>query len=134
MVEEVPANQVDKYGIVDCADQHLSPGQSQEIVDMVEKPNIDSAPSNLSIVGRYILPARIMEILQNTEPGAGHEIQLTDALTQFLKEDTMNAYRMVGESYDCGNMLGFIKANFAFGLNQPEVSAEFRDFVSRYPG
>ena len=134
MVEEVPPDDVEKYGIVDCAGMSIKPGDSQAIVDMVEKPKAHEAPSNLSIVGRYVLPARVLELLSYTKPGAGNEIQLTDALALLLREPTtVNAYHMLGESYDCGNKLGFIKANFVFGLTHPEVSKDFRDFVSQFP-
>ncbi|WP_268746594.1 sugar phosphate nucleotidyltransferase, partial [Nitrincola sp. A-D6] len=86
MVEGVPEDQVQRYGIVDCAGVAVSPGESADIRGMVEKPDVASAPSNLAIVGRYILPARIMSLLKDTQPGAGDEIQLTDALQTLLSE------------------------------------------------
>ncbi|WP_370053992.1 UTP--glucose-1-phosphate uridylyltransferase GalU, partial [Neptunomonas sp.] len=102
MVEAVPEEHVERYGVVDCDGKPLNAGQGQPIIGMVEKPPRDKAPSNQAIVGRYILPARVMELLKDTKPGAGNEIQLTDALDALIKEAPMRAYSMVGKTYDCG--------------------------------
>lgn len=129
MVEAVPLEHVERYGIVDCEGKSLASGQSQPIVGMVEKPSQAEAPSNQAIVGRYILPARVMELLKETKPGAGGEIQLTDALDLLIKEARVHAYSMRGKTYDCGNKLGFLQANVIFGLHHSETSNDFRDFL-----
>lgn len=129
MVEAVPVEQVERYGIVDCAGVSIQPGESTNIIGMIEKPKASEAPSNLAIVGRYILPARVMEILQHTTPGAGGEIQLTDALESLLKESKLQAYSMRGNLYDCGNKAGLIQANIAFGLQHPETKDAVQSFL-----
>ena len=129
MVEAVPLEHVERYGVVDCAGKPLAPGQSQPIVGMVEKPPQAQAPSNQAIVGRYILPARVMELLKDTKPGAGGEIQLTDALDRLIREAPINAYSMRGKTYDCGNKLGFLQANVIFGLHHSETANDFKDFI-----
>ncbi|WP_293268646.1 UTP--glucose-1-phosphate uridylyltransferase GalU [Neptunomonas sp.] len=129
MVEAVPYEHVERYGVVDCAGIPLTAGQSQPIVGMVEKPAQADAPSNQAIVGRYILPSRVMELLQDTKPSAGNEIQLTDALDQLIKEAPAYAYSMRGKTYDCGNKLGFLQANVMFGLDHPETGDDFNAFI-----
>jgi len=129
MVEPVPMEHVERYGVVDCSGVELSEGASTDIVRMVEKPPIDEAPSNLTINGRYILPYRIMELLKSTKPGAGGEIQLTDAMADFLKEGTLQAFHMRGKTYDCGNKAGYLQANVIYGLQNPETSASLKTFI-----
>lgn len=130
MVEAVPFEHVERYGVVDCAGKPLNPGQSQTIVGMVEKPPQAEAPSNQAIVGRYILPARVMELLKDTKPGAGGEIQLTDALDQLIDESPVHAYSMRGKTYDCGNKLGFLQANVVFGMHHAETGDDFTAFLN----
>lgn len=129
MVEAVPEEHVERYGVVDCDGKPLNAGQGQPIIGMVEKPPRDEAPSNQAIVGRYILPARVMELLKDTKPGAGNEIQLTDALDALIKEAPMRAYSMVGKTYDCGNKLGFVQANMAFAMSHPDLGEDFIAFI-----
>ncbi|WP_394166131.1 UTP--glucose-1-phosphate uridylyltransferase GalU [Neptunomonas phycophila] len=129
MVEAVPEEHVERYGVVDCDGKPLNAGQGQPIIGMVEKPPRDKAPSNQAIVGRYILPARVMELLKDTKPGAGNEIQLTDALDALIKEAPMRAYSMVGKTYDCGNKLGFVQANMAFAMSHPDLGEDFIAFI-----
>ncbi len=129
MVESVPENQVQLYGIADCSGETPAAGESVAIRGMVEKPSPAEAPSNLAVVGRYVLPARVMQLLATTQPGAGGEIQLTDALDALLKEQAVEAYRMTGKTYDCGNKQGFLQANVAYGLQHPETAAEFARFL-----
>lgn len=129
MVEGVPQEQVDRYGIVDCGDKKLTPGQGAAIRGMVEKPKLENAPSNQAIVGRYILPNRIMELLKTTKPGAGGEIQLTDAMLALLSETSIEAFSMRGTVYDCGNKAGLVQANLAFGLKHPETADAIREFM-----
>jgi len=132
MVEAVPEDQVERYGIVDCGSECPASGQSAAMTAVVEKPALADAPSNLAIVGRYILPARIMELLKNTPPGAGNEIQLTDAIEALLNEGgKLEAFTMAGDLYDCGNKAGLLQANIAFGLKHPETAAELQAFLAR---
>lgn len=129
MVEPVPMEHVDRYGVVDCLGVNVKPGQSVDIAQMVEKPLIAEAPSNLTINGRYILPARIMELLKETQPGAGGEIQLTDAMAEYLKEGSLQAFHMRGKTYDCGNKAGYLQANIIYGLQNPETASALKKFI-----
>ena len=129
MVEAVPDDQVDKYGIVDCGGAEFKPGESHDVVAMVEKPPVGEAPSNQSIIGRYALPARILDILRETEPGAGGEIQLTDAIDALIAEMPVQANSMVGRTYDCGSKLGYLIANIRFGLDHPEIGEDLADYI-----
>ncbi len=131
MVEPVPEHQVDRYGIVDCAGEHVLPGNAADIVRMVEKPKLEEAPSNLSINGRYLLPNRVLELLKTTPPGAGGEIQLTDALAAYLNEGRLQAFHMRGKTYDCGNKAGYLEANVVYGLEHPETAAAMRAFLKQ---
>jgi UTP--glucose-1-phosphate uridylyltransferase len=131
MVEAVADDQVSSYGIVDCAGATFHPGESHDVVAMVEKPAIADAPSNQSIIGRYVLPARTMDLLRETKPGAGGEIQLTDAINALIGEMSVQAYSMQGRTYDCGNKLGYLIANIKFGLNHPEIGTELAAWIRR---
>ncbi|QXB44905.1 UTP--glucose-1-phosphate uridylyltransferase GalU [Acinetobacter seifertii] len=108
MVEAVADHLVDQYGIVDVS-KIPDIGESIAIQGIIEKPAIGAAPSNLSVVGRYILPAKIMQILENIPKGASSEIQLTDAIAMLQQFDRVEAYRMQGETFDCGSKLGYLK-------------------------
>lgn len=101
MVAPVPMEDVSKYGVVDIFNQSIQEGDHMEITAVVEKPSIESAPSNLSVVGRYVLSNRIWKMLELTPVGAGNEIQLSDAIDLLLEQRTVEAYHMVGESHDC---------------------------------
>ncbi|WP_432697775.1 UTP--glucose-1-phosphate uridylyltransferase GalU [Marinobacterium sp. YM272] len=129
MVESVPEDQVQRYGIVDCGGVNVEAGSAAEIKGMVEKPDVADAPSNMAIVGRYILPARVMELLKTTQPGAGGEIQLTDALLELTGESPLEAYNMRGKIYDCGNKAGLLQANVALGLRHPETADALKAFI-----
>ena len=128
MVEAVPDHMVDQYGIVDVAS---IPAEGHSIVmqGIVEKPAVDAAPSNLSVVGRYILPAKIMQLLENTPKGAGNEIQLTDAIAALQATDTVEAYRMKGQTFDCGSKLGYLKAVLHYGVDHPKLGEEFKALI-----
>lgn len=128
MVEAVPDNLVDQYGIVDVA-HNPNEGESIAMQGIVEKPAVGSAPSNLSVVGRYILPAKIMQLLENTPKGAGNEIQLTDAIAMLQETDTVEAYRMQGQTFDCGSKLGYLKAVLHYGLEHPKLGSEFKQLI-----
>ena len=125
-VEEVPHAQTDKYGIVDASP--LSE-RAAKINLVVEKPKPEVAPSNLAIVGRYVLPGRIFDLLETTKPGAGGEIQLTDAIESLLGERSVLAYRFEGTRFDCGNKLGLVKATLAMALADPQIGAATRELV-----
>lgn len=128
MVEAVPDNLVDQYGIVDVA-HSPNEGESIAMQGIVEKPAVGSAPSNLSVVGRYILPAKIMQLLENTPKGAGNEIQLTDAIAMLQETDIVEAYRMQGQTFDCGNKLGYLKAVLHYGIQHPKLGLEFKQLI-----
>jgi len=125
-VERVPADQTHKYGIVDSAT--VSGGLSS-LRGIVEKPPADQAPSNLSVVGRYILTPRIMQLLATTGRGAGGEIQLTDAIAKLLDEQSVMAWEFEGDRFDCGNKLGYLQASVAYGLSHPELKNEFAAYL-----
>ncbi|MFW1677543.1 UTP--glucose-1-phosphate uridylyltransferase GalU [Pontibacter sp. JAM-7] len=129
MVEPVPEHQVDRYGIVDCAGVTVAAGSAADIIRMVEKPSIEEAPSNLSINGRYLLPGSIMQLLKTTAPGAGGEIQLTDALAAYLEQGRLQAFNMRGKTYDCGNKAGYLEANVVYGLQHPETAGALKAFL-----
>ena len=97
--------------------------------ELVEKPKPEKAPSNLAITGRYVLPAQIFDCLERTKPGAGNEIQLTDALRTLAQEDGLWAYIYEGISYDAGDKLGFLKATVEIGLQNKELGGDFRDYL-----
>lgn len=112
MVEAVPQEEVYRYGIVDCGDNEPSAGESADMRGVVEKPKPEDAPSRLSVIGRYVLPYRIMELLRDQPPGAGNEIQLTDAIDRLMQEGKpVQAFRMSGRTFDCGHIEGWLKAN-----------------------
>lgn len=128
MVEAVPDHLVDQYGIVDVT---ISPqeGESITMQGIVEKPAVGKAPSNLSVVGRYILPAQIMGLLADTPRGAGNEIQLTDAIATLQQSETVEAYRMKGQTFDCGSQLGYLKAVLHYGIEHPKLGVEFKGLI-----
>ncbi|MEZ2419707.1 UTP--glucose-1-phosphate uridylyltransferase GalU [Luteibacter sp. RCC_6_2] len=129
-VEEVPENDTDKYGIVDTSEQ-LS-DRASVITHMVEKPKPADAPSNLAVVGRYVLPSGIFEYLRNTKEGAGGEIQLTDAIENLLKDKgKVLAYRFEGTRFDCGNKAGLVRATMAMALEDPKLAPIVREFANK---
>ena len=131
MVEPVPMAQVSSYGVVDCGGAELSPGESQPMTAVVEKPPVDEAPSNLAVVGRYVLSDKIWDLLEFTPPGAGDEIQLTDAIASLMKLETVEAFHMTGKSHDCGSKLGYMKANVEYGMRHPEMAEEFTEYLKQ---
>lgn len=121
-VEEVPREQTSAYGVVDV---ESFTGRSGRIRGMVEKPEPADAPSNLAIVGRYVLNARIFELLEHTAPDHRGEIQLTDAIATLLSEQAVDAYQFEGRHYDCGSKLGFLQATVDLGRKHPELGDGF---------
>jgi UTP--glucose-1-phosphate uridylyltransferase len=129
-VEPVAASEVSSYGIVDAR------GMDAPLVRIhaiVEKPAPQDAPSNLAVVGRYILTPAIFRHLQQVRPGKGGEIQLTDAIAALLAEEPVLAYRYQGVRYDCGSKLGYMKANVEFALRHPEIAGDFAAYLARRP-
>ena len=125
-VQRVPWEDTGKYGIVEV--EPIGAGLS-EIRRIVEKPDPGEAPSNLAVVGRYILTPRVFRLLDKVQPGAGNEIQLTDAIAALIDEQTVLAYEFSGTRYDCGSKFGYLKANVEMALQHPEVGAEFRAYL-----
>ena len=125
--EPVPREDVSSYGIVDGVE--VKPGL-MEVSGIIEKPPVDKAPSNVAVVGRYILTPRIFDLLENTERGAGNEIQLTDAIAALLKKERVLSYNFEGRRFDCGSKLGYLKAQVELALEHEEVGPEFREFLS----
>ncbi|HEC0041163.1 UTP--glucose-1-phosphate uridylyltransferase GalU [Acinetobacter baumannii] len=128
MVEAVPDHLVDQYGIVDVP-RIPSIGESIAIQGIIEKPMIGSAPSNLSVVGRYILPIKIMHLLENIPKGTNSEIQLTDAIAMLQKIEAVEAYRMQGQTFDCGSKLGYLKAVLHYGVEHPKLGNDFKQLI-----
>ena len=125
-VQEVPRSQTESYGIVRSSriDERL-----ESIEGIVEKPQPEAAPSTLAVIGRYVLTPRIFHHLERVKPGAGGEIQLTDAIASLLGEERVLAYHFQGTRYDCGSRLGYLQATVALGRKHPEVGREFNAWL-----
>lgn len=134
LVEEVPEKDVSKFGVVDLDGAQIGSGESAKIHAMVEKPEQDEAPSNLAVVGRYVLSEKIWDLLAITPPGAGGEIQLTDAIASLMNIEQVDAYYMKGKSHDCGSKLGYMKANVEFALRHPELGEAFQKYIKDIKG
>ena len=129
MVEPVPMQNVSKYGVVDCNGTALQEGDSCVMTRMVEKPSIEEAPSNLAVVGRYVLSKNIWAKLAVTPHGAGDEIQLTDAIDMLMKDETVEAFHMTGKAHDCGDKLGYLKAFVEYGMRHDTLGDNFTDYL-----
>jgi UTP--glucose-1-phosphate uridylyltransferase len=125
-VQEVPWADVSKYGIVSPAASYTN---YRLIEDLVEKPDRDQAPSNLAVIGRYIIMPEIFRILERQEPGRGGEIQLTDALRVLNKEQQMAAYLMQAKRYDVGDKLGYIEATIELALQRPDLQEQVKAYL-----
>lgn len=130
-VEEVPLAETDKYGIVKASPLvgRAAVARISKVDTIVEKPSPDVAPSNLAVVGRYILTPRIFQLLEHTGRGAGGEIQLTDAIARLLIEESVLAYRFLGKRYDCGDKLGYLQATVEHALRHPQLKDDFREYL-----
>ncbi|MFN7093982.1 MAG: UTP--glucose-1-phosphate uridylyltransferase GalU [Burkholderiales bacterium] len=126
-VYEVAKEDVSAYGIVKLAENSL---KHEKIEYIIEKPSVENAPSNLAVIGRYILTPRIFTELMNTPKGVGGEIQLTDAISDLLEYEAIFAHKISGIRYDCGSKLGYLKATIGYGLKHPEIGNEFKDFLT----
>lgn len=125
-VEEIAPSETDKYGIVDTG------GSKEQVVAInaiVEKPKPSNAPSNLAVVGRYVLTPGIFDHLEKIGAGAGGEIQLTDGIARLMAEESVYAYRFAGKRYDCGSKLGYLQATVEYGLKHPKLGASFRAYL-----
>ena len=131
MVEKVPHESVSGYGIVDIDGKVLKPGESCKIKDMVEKPKLDEAPSDLAVVGRYVLPAEIWSLFKKTPMGAGGEFQLTDTIEILMQMMDIEAYNIVGKSHDCGNKLGYVETFIEYAMRNPDLAPSLKDFVKK---
>lgn len=125
-VQDVPEKNVNKYGIVKYKEKQ---GKSYLLEDMIEKPAVEKAPSNLAILGRYVITPDIFPIIENTSRGKGGEIQLTDALKTLSEKRDVYAHNFTGERYDVGNKMGFLRATVEFALNREEFATEFEDYL-----
>lgn len=127
-VAEIDKQDASKYGIVEVENDD---GKCVKISDMVEKPPVEEAPSNISIVGRYILQPEIFDHLEKNEGGKDQEIQLTDSLVKMIKNTPTHGVRVSGQRFDCGSKRGFVKANVAFALNNPEMRDDILDMLKK---
>ena len=125
-VQKVAKEDTDKYGILDV--KHIE-DRVYKVKDMVEKPNVEDAPSNIAILGRYIITPEIFKILENQEPGKGGEIQLTDALKTLGKQEAIYAYNFEGRRYDVGDKLGFLEATIDFALKRDNLRDDLLDYM-----
>jgi len=125
-IEDIPKEKTVQYGIVDVGD---SKNNLYKINSIVEKPQPIDAPSTLGVIGRYVFNPQIFDCLEKIKPGKGGEIQLTDAIQMLLGQQAIFAYLFEGKRYDCGDKLGFIKANIEFSKKHPEIGKEFTEFL-----
>ena len=126
-VERVPKECTDQYGVVDIGD---APGPLAPIQAIVEKPDPADAPSNLAVVGRYLLTPRIFDLLETTAPDKRGEIQLTDAIARLLDEQGVDAWEFTGRHFDCGSKLGYLKATVEYALKHPELGDDFARYLN----
>ncbi len=128
-VSEVPHEQTNRYGILAIG---ADDGRLVEVTGLVEKPAPEDAPSNLSIIGRYVLTADVMDHLARMERGAGNEVQLTDAMARMIGHGPFHGLRYEGRRFDCGDKVGFLEAQLAFALKRPDLAPAVRDFLKQY--
>jgi len=127
--ERVPVECTDQYGILDPGETR---GDLTVTRRLVEKPASETAPSNLAVIGRYILQPDIFDVLEKQERGAGGEIQLTDAINRMASEVPTHGFRFEGKRFDCGNRLGFVEANIAFALHAPDMRERMQEMLKQY--
>jgi UTP--glucose-1-phosphate uridylyltransferase len=125
-VQQVPENDVNKYGIVSGK---FIEDRVYKVKDLVEKPKVEESPSNIAILGRYIITPQIFEILENVEPGKGGEIQLTDGLKKLIEQEAMYAYNFEGRRYDVGDKLGFLQATVEMALKRDDLKGPFMEYL-----
>lgn len=130
-VQTVPHEMVSKYGIVEPSGRRRTDKRRAKVVDLIEKPAVDEAPSDLAILGRYVLTPEIFEILEHQSPGKNGEIQLTDAIRNLLVSQAVYAYDFEGVRYDVGDKFGFIKATIDFALKRDEVKDQLTEYIKQ---
>jgi UTP--glucose-1-phosphate uridylyltransferase len=128
-VMEVPMEETSRYGVVKAQPLPEGDGRLFEVLDMVEKPPMEQAPSNLAIIGRYILTPEVFKALEATSSGSGGEIQLTDGLRRLLETERILAYKFRGKRHDAGDKLGFLQATVEFALKNEELGPAFRSYL-----
>jgi len=128
-VAEVPREQTNRYGILEIG---ADDGRLVEVLGLVEKPEPENAPSNLSIIGRYVLMPEVMGYLSKMERGAGNEVQLTDAMAKMIGHTPFHGLRYEGKRFDCGDKVGYLEAQIAFALKRPDISGAVREFLKHY--
>jgi UTP--glucose-1-phosphate uridylyltransferase len=128
-VTEVPHEQTNRYGILEIG---KTEGNLVEVLGLVEKPDPKDAPSDLSIIGRYVLMPEVMKYLSMMERGAGDEVQLTDAMAKMIGQIPFHGLRYEGERFDCGDKVGFLEAQIAFALQRPDLKDAVRSFLKKY--
>ena len=128
-IEEVPRERVNRYGVLDVAEDK---GRLVSVKGLVEKPPVDKAPSNLTIIGRYVLMPEVMQHLSRQEKGAGGEIQLTDSMAKLIGAQPFHGVRYEGRRFDCGDKSGWLEAQLAFALRRPDLAPAVRAFLPRY--
>lgn len=131
MVAPVDLQDVGSYGVADCNGVEFHGGESAKISRMVEKPRPEEAPSNLAVVGRYVFSATIWDLLEKTPVGVGDEIQLTDAIDMLIEKETVEAFHMTGETFDCGDKIGYMQAFVEYGLQHEKLGKEFKDYLKK---
>ncbi|MDD7546098.1 UTP--glucose-1-phosphate uridylyltransferase GalU [Actinobacillus porcinus] len=131
MVAPVAPEEVSSYGVADCNGAELKGGESAKISRMVEKPRPEEAPSNLAVVGRYVFSAAIWDLLEKTPVGVGDEIQLTDAIDMLIEKETVEAFQMTGETFDCGDKIGYMQAFVEYGLQHEKLGTEFKEYLKK---
>ncbi len=128
-IEEVPMERVNKYGVLDPAEDK---GRLVSVKGLVEKPPVDQAPSNLTIIGRYVLMPEVIGHLSKMEKGSGGEVQLTDGMAKLIGTQPFHGLRYEGRRFDCGDKAGFLEAQIAFALKRPDMAPAVREFLPRY--
>jgi len=131
MVERVDSEAIENYGVADLNGEASEPFRSVLLKGLVEKPSPEDAPSNLAVLGRYILPAKVLALLETTVAGVGGEIQLTDALDELLKLDGLNTFETDARIFDCGNKQGFLSANLAVGMRDPDTRKFIKELIEK---
>lgn len=129
MVAPVAKEEVSNYGVVDCQGAELLPASTAKIVNIVEKPAIEDAPSNFAVVGRYVFSAEIWDLLAKTPIGVGDEIQLTDAIDMLIAQQDVEAFHMTGKTFDCGDKLGYMEAFVEYSLNHDKFGERFKHYL-----
>ena len=131
MVERVSSDTIENYGVADLGGEESEPFRSIPLKGLVEKPSLKNAPSNLAVLGRYILPAKVLDLLETTVAGVGGEIQLTDALDQLIRVDGLSAFETDAGIFDCGNKQGYLSANLAVGMRDADTRQHIKALIEK---